>query len=168
MRISPSALLAALVLSVSPLPPLAPPAPRAAEPQHATLYAVAFARLFRGPPERDFVLLPSSARRGITLRARRGSGEARVATLAITQEVAARLAREGYRGVRGVRSEVRASPFLQLVLGELRFEPPTEPNFARLAIGVVGSGAASEVLDFLLRREPDGWRVLTMRIRGTS
>ena len=147
-------------------PTLVPAAVAAAAPRLALLYAAAVAGLLGEPAEQEFLLLPSSARPQLVQRPRRASGVPRTATLATTREVAAILSARGYRGMKGTRSTLGRSPFLQLVLGEVRFEPPDDPAFARLVIGVVGSDGSSETMEVLLKREGEGWRVVKVEVEG--
>lgn len=132
------------------------------EPSLPELYALAAAKLLGAPSEQEFFILPTSARAGLTERARIASGSPQRAGDGTAREVAARLARRGYRGSKGMRARLNRGDELQLVLGELRFEPAQRPTFARLIIGVVGAGGAEQSMEFLLKREPDGWRVLNM------
>jgi hypothetical protein len=132
------------------------------EPSLPELYALAAAKLLGAPSEQEFFILPTSARTNLTERARNASGSPRRASEATAREVATRLARRGYRGNKGMRTRVDRGDELQLVLGELRFEPAQRPTFARLIIGVIGAGGVEQSMEFLLKREPDGWRVLNM------
>jgi hypothetical protein len=148
-------------------------APRAvaadALPAAPELYARAVQRLLRGAPEitgADLVLLPSDAAEGLAVRARRGAGPPIPATGATVRAVVAALARDGVRGARGAAATKARSGALQLVLGELRYEPPADPRFARLRIGVIGVDGARETTEFLMVRERDGWRAFNMRIVG--
>jgi hypothetical protein len=152
--------LAASLLAVAH-PGAAPPSPRATVAT-AELYALAVERLLSGDSGTVAYLLPSAALPDLHVRARRAAGPAHSVTAAEAKAVAARLARRGGHAVRGVRHTLGADDVLQLVLGELRFEPASNPTFARLRIGVVGTGGARQTLDFLLKREPTGWRVLNM------
>jgi hypothetical protein len=132
------------------------------EPSLPELYTLAVARLLGAPAEQEFFILPTSARSGLTERARLASGQPRRAGDAIARDVATQLARRGYRGSKGMRARVDRGDELQLVLGEMRFEPAQNPTFARLIIGVIGAGGAEQSMEFLLKREPGGWRVLNM------
>jgi hypothetical protein len=158
-------LLWVLLLWLAANPVAAAQASDSSEPRLAPLYALAVAQLLGESRKHEFVLLPSSAGPELTLRVRRGAGEARGATLTTAQEVVELLTRQGHRGLHGVRPKLSRSPFLQLVLGELRFEPPRDPTFARLVIGVFGTGDKYEVMQFLLRREAAEWRVISTRLR---
>jgi hypothetical protein len=135
---------------------------RSSAPAIDELYATAAARLLGPVGDQAFVLLPTSAGRQVAGRARPGSGEAHVASATTASHVARLLARRGYRGTRGVRADIAPSAALQLVLGTLRFEPPHDPHFARLAIEVIGSDGNAVVMEFLLKREPQGWRAIQM------
>jgi len=125
----------------------------------AEVYALAAAKLLGAPSAQEFYILPTSARSELTQRARRASGSPQRAT---ARQVATRLARRGYSGSKGMRARLQRTEALQLVLGELRFEPSQRPTVARLIIGVVGTGGVEQSMEFLLKREPDGWRVLNM------
>ena len=141
-----------------PLPLQAPPLPPLGR-----LYAVAAAKLLGPAGDQEFVVLPTAPRPELSVRARRGSGEAHTASLATAREVVRLLTRQGYRGAAGVRTKVVRDGALQLTLGELRFEPPRDPNFARLAIEVVGSDGSAVAIELLLKREADEWRVIRMK-----
>jgi hypothetical protein len=150
-----------LALASSALPATAL-AQEQGEPSLSELYALAAAKLLGAPSEQEFFILPTSARTDLTERARNASGTPRHAVDATAREVASRLSRRGYRGSKGMRARLSRGDELQLVLGELRFEPAQHPTFARLIIGVVGAGGAEQSMEFLLKREPAGWRVLNM------
>ncbi len=132
------------------------------DPAIAEVYALAAAKLLGAPSAQEFYILPTSARSELTQRARRASGSPQRAGDATARQVATRLARRGYSGSKGMRARLQPTDALQLVLGELRFEPSQRPTFARLIIGVVGTGGVEQSMEFLLKREPDGWRVITM------
>lgn len=142
-----------------PAPPPQPAAPSAP----AAVYAVAIEALLGVAADREpTYLLPSAAVTDVAMRARRASGPAQLATPSIAREVVALLQRQGRTEVRGVRTRLRSDGTLQLVLGELRFEPATTPSFARLKIAIVGADGQRETLEFLLKREGASWRSLKM------
>jgi hypothetical protein len=156
-------LVVALSLAVSPVPlPSGASGLYQTEPSLPELYALAVERLLGAPPAQEFFILPTAARPSLTERARSASGKPMTATDATARSVASRLQRRGYRGSRGIRTRVAPDEDLQLVLGELRFEPAQRPTFARLIIGVIGTGGAEQSMEFLLKLEPSGWRVLNM------
>lgn len=133
----------------------------------AAVYTEALATLLGDPAEHLVILLPSAARPELVQEPRRASSAPHRASAAVTQDVAARLKKRGYRGVMGVQRTVAQSEAMQIVLGELRFEPADRPAFARLTVGVIGSGGAVETLEFLLKREGDSWVTLKFEIEGT-
>jgi hypothetical protein len=139
-------------------------------PDASQLYTRAVQRLLRGAPDitgADVVLLPSGAADGLAVRARRGAGPPVPATGATVRAVVVALARDGVRGVRAAAATRAGGGALQLVLGELRYEPPADPRFARLRIAVIGVDGARETTEFLMLREAaGGWRAFNMRIVG--
>jgi hypothetical protein len=132
-----------------------------AEPSLPALYTLAVARLLGDAAGQEFFILPTSAQATLTERARAASGEPRRAGEATARDVASRLAKR-YRGSKGMRARLTDTEELQLVLGEVRFEPARNPTFARLVIGVVGAEGSEQSMEFLLKRETGGWRVLNM------
>lgn len=144
-------------------PAAAPPAPASAPaPAPAALYALALEKLLARAGAEAVYVLPSAAASDLHVRARRASGPARTASAATAREVVALLRRRGAPGVRGTRERLAPDGALQVVLGELRFEPESSPTFARLRVGVVGADGARQTLDFLLKREGARWRALNM------
>ena len=138
------------------------------EQRLAPVYAEAAARLLGDPADQEFVLLPSSARSNLVQRPRRASGAARTATLATAREVATLLERRGYKGVKGVSAAVTRTGSLQLVLGELRFEPDERPAFARLTIDVIGSDGSSQLMEVLLKNEAGDWVAIKVEVEGSE
>lgn len=139
------------------------PAQRApAAPEPASLYALAVEKLLARSDADAIYVLPSAAASDVSVRPRRASGAPRVATATTARRVVALLRERGIAGVRGTRPQLGRDDVLQIVLGELRFEPERSPTFARLRISVVGGGGARQSLDFLLKREGDVWRALNM------
>lgn len=134
----------------------------------APVYAEAAARLLGDPADQEFVLLPSSARPNLVQRPRRASGVARTATLGTAREVATLLERRGYPGVKGVRANITRTGSLQLVLGELRFEPDERPAFARLNIDVIGSDGSSQLMEVLLKNEAGDWVAIKVEVEGSE
>lgn len=133
-----------------------------AAPEPASLYALAVEKLLAKADADEVYVLPSAAASDVSVRPRRASGAPRVATATTARRVVALLRERGVAGVRGTRPQLGRDDVLQIVLGELRFEPERSPTFARLRISVVGGGGARQTLDFLLKRESDGWRALNM------
>jgi hypothetical protein len=130
------------------------------------VYAIAIEKLLAhatGATGDAVVLLPTSAGGDVALRARRASGPAIPASAATARSVASLLGRRGLPGVHSAAALDPAGGMLQLVLGELRYEPAVSPRFARLKIGVVGAGAARATAEVLLKREAAGWRTLNVR-----
>src|SRR5690606_3345145 len=126
---------------------------RSGEPSLTDLYALAVARLLGEPAGQSFVILPSSADDEVTVRARAATSEPYVASPATASAVVVRLRAMGYRGAGGVRERIQPSASLQLVLGQLRFEPAVERRFARVALGVIGSDGRLHRVNFLLRHD---------------
>lgn len=139
---------------------------RQAPPAPAALYALAVERLLaHAGDSADVYVLPSAAARPgepLRVRPRRASGPPVAASAATARQVVALLRARGTANVRGTRERLAADDALQVVLGELRFEPAATPTFARLRLDVVGAGGAHQTMDVLLRRERAGWRALKM------
>lgn len=171
-----AALLAVAVRPSTPSTPAAPP-----DPAPPALYAIAVQVLLERTDADEVYLLPTSADAELRVRPRRASGPARTASLATAREVAG-LLRNGAsaRGaaVRGARARLVDDDAVQVVLGELRFEPEASPSFARLRLAVVGTDGTRQLMDFLLKREGARWRALKMEaadniglvvpVRGTT
>lgn len=157
-------LLIALSLAafVAPAPAQTAPSDRSL----AELYALAVARLLGEPATHTFVLLPTSAHPDVTVRARAATSDPYVASPGIASEVARRLRAMGYAGTRGVAAGVQRTTSLQLVLGQLRFEPAAERRFARVALGVIGSDGTLHRVNFLLRHDDNHWIALSSRVVG--
>jgi hypothetical protein len=168
--------LASVVAAALPLLPLVPgtaaaarltagaPAPADSAGQLAEVYAVATARLLESAPGEAVVLLPTPANitADVAVRARRASGPAQHASAATARRVAALLAGRGMRGVRGAATAGAPGEAVQLVLGELRYEPGQAPRFARLKIVVVGADGARAAMNFLMKKDATGWTTLNM------
>ena len=168
--------LAAVMAATLPFPPLArgaaaaarlpPSAPTPADSagQLAEVYAVATARLLESAPGEAVVVLPTPANvtADVAVRARRASGPAQRASAATARRVAALLAGRGMPGVRGAATAGAPDDAVQLVLGELRFEPGEAPRFARLKIVVVGADGARAPMNFLMKKDASGWTTLNM------
>jgi hypothetical protein len=116
------------------------------------------------PAGQEFLILPTSAREGLTVRQRGAAGPPHSATAAVAADVARRLRALGYQGTLGTRPRVTRTDALQIVLGELRFEPEDDPAFARVAIGVVGGTGAFQQVESLLKRERGGWLALNLEV----
>ncbi|MGI9077226.1 MAG: hypothetical protein ACR2G6_07850 [Gemmatimonadaceae bacterium] len=133
----------------------------ASDPPLAPLFAVASAKLLGAPGGQNVIVLPAAEERRAT-RARRASGAPHTADAATAREVAGLLVRQGYQGIRMKHSAPARTGAILLILGAVRFEPPSKPTFARLIIEVVGTDGTREAMEFLLKREPGGWRALKM------
>ena len=132
--------------------------------QLVEVYAAATARLLESAPGETVVLLPTpvGGAAEVAVRARRASGPALRASATTARQVAALLARRGVRGVRGAATGGGRGDAVQLVLGELRYEPGQAPRFARLKIVVVGTDGARAAMNFLLKKDSAGWTTLNM------
>lgn len=160
-----STLLASAPLVSAPLVSTPLHAQRPAHEQPLVeLYTLATAALLGDPGVQEFILLPSSSRAGVTVRPRASTGDPFTASPAVASRVAARLRSQGYRGALGSAMRVSSSQALQLVLGEVRFEPAREARFARVAIGAIGSDGSFGRVQVLLRHDDDRWRALSSRL----
>jgi hypothetical protein len=86
----------------------------------------------------------------------------------VAADVVQRLRALGYRGALGARTRLTPSDALQLVLGQVRFEPATDPAFARLAIGVIGADGTFEQVESLLKREGGRWVALNVEVASRA
>lgn len=155
--------LAVMMLAAQALVPADRSRASTASPVPTTeLYALAVARLVDDESADSAWVVPTAALSDLDVRQRVGAGAAHRASIAEARRVVARLSRSGRHPIRGVRATLGRDGALQLVLGEVRFEPPMNPTFARLRIGVVGSGGERRTVEFLLKHEATGWRVLNM------
>ena len=155
--------LAVIMLAAQTLAPAdRPRASTASRVPTTELYALAVARLLGDESADSAWVVPTAALGDLNVRQRAGAGPAQRASIAEARRVVARLSRSGRHPIRGVRATLGRDDALQLVLGEVRVEPPMNPTFARLRIGVVGRGGERRTLEFLLKREASGWRVLNM------
>jgi hypothetical protein len=131
-------------------------------PPIEVLYAAAAVKLLGPPGNQEFVLLPTPLGGQHGPRARPGSGEKHTASSTTVRQVTRLLERQGYSGARAVQAAGAPPATLQLVLGPLRFEPASDPHFARLGIEVIGSDGSRVGMEFLVKREAQGWRAIEM------
>lgn len=134
---------------------------QAPEPPLADLYALAIAEIFRDPPHPPVELLPSNSDTTVRIRVRYGKPMLRSADRAVAKQTTLLLARRGFGAPRARLASDSATPPLRIVLGRMNLEPTQAPTFARLALGLIGSEGSTTVMKVLLRKERQGWRVLS-------
>lgn len=152
------ALLGGVCLSITPAHTARA---QAAEPPLADLYALAIAEVFRDPPHPRVELLPSASDTTVRIRVRYGKPMQRSADRTIARQTTLLLARRGFNAPRAALASDSVTAPLRIVLGRMNLEPSTSPTFARLALGLIGSDGSTTIMKVLLRKERQGWRVLS-------